>query len=176
MTTWPPCSTGCAAFPAGFAVGGESEYARALYLNPDKAEITAARFADYDAEIANVKPPAEHDRRAWKGMEAPSISCPAVRRTLSAPLFRRRRDVARRVERREEERPADAGHAGLHGRGFAHHRRAERHRLRQDPRHARPYLAIPAPSARRWRTAQQRHPGDAERTDVGAARTRTAVE
>ena len=40
--------------PAGFVAGGESEYARALYLNPDRAGIAPDRFADYDAEIANL--------------------------------------------------------------------------------------------------------------------------
>ena len=38
--------------PAGFVSGGESEYARALYLNPDKAGIAPDRLAGYDAEIA----------------------------------------------------------------------------------------------------------------------------
>ena len=40
--------------PAGFAGGGESEYARALYINPDKAKIDPDRFAGYDAEIATL--------------------------------------------------------------------------------------------------------------------------
>ena len=55
--------------PAGFAASGESEYARALYLNPAKARITAAQFADYDAEIASVsrrlRMTGEHGRE-WK--------------------------------------------------------------------------------------------------------------
>ena len=55
--------------PAGFAASGESEYARALYLNPVKARITAAQFADYDAEIAalsrRLRMTGEHGRE-WK--------------------------------------------------------------------------------------------------------------
>ena len=55
--------------PAGFAASGESEYARALYLNPAKAGITAAQFADYDAEIAalsrRLRMTGEHGRE-WK--------------------------------------------------------------------------------------------------------------
>ena len=55
--------------PAGFAGGGESEYARALYLNPDKAAITAAQFRDYDAAIAEasrrLRMTGEHGR-GWK--------------------------------------------------------------------------------------------------------------
>ena len=39
--------------PAGF-VGDESEYARALYLNPDRASITPDLFADYDAEVVEL--------------------------------------------------------------------------------------------------------------------------
>ena len=37
--------------PASF-IGDTSEYARALYLNPDRANIAPNLFADYDAEIA----------------------------------------------------------------------------------------------------------------------------
>ncbi len=55
--------------PAGFASGGESEYARALYLNPGKAEIDADRFAGYDAGIAalsrRLRMDTEHGR-TWK--------------------------------------------------------------------------------------------------------------
>ena len=40
--------------PAGFAAGGESEYARALYINPDKAKVGPDRFAGYDAAIAET--------------------------------------------------------------------------------------------------------------------------
>lgn len=54
--------------PAGF-FRGESEYARALYLNPDKASITSSSFADYDAEIAvlsrRLRMTPEHER-GWK--------------------------------------------------------------------------------------------------------------
>ncbi len=55
--------------PAGFATGGESEYARALYLNPGEARITAAQFADYDAGIANLSRRLRMDGghgRGWK--------------------------------------------------------------------------------------------------------------
>ncbi len=55
--------------PAGFATGGESEYAKALYLNPERAEVAPDRFADYDAEIATLsqrlRMTAEHGR-GWK--------------------------------------------------------------------------------------------------------------
>ena len=55
--------------PAAFAATGESEYARALYLNPDRAKIAPDRFADYDGEIAalsrRLRMTDEHER-AWK--------------------------------------------------------------------------------------------------------------
>lgn len=40
--------------PAGFTANGESEYARALYLNPARATITPNQLADYDKEIAQL--------------------------------------------------------------------------------------------------------------------------
>ena len=55
-------------------------------------------------------------------------------------------------------------------------RRAVRHRLGQDAGHARPYPAVPASGRRGGQTAEQRHPGDAERAVVGAAQARTAGE
>ena len=55
--------------PAGFDAGGQSEYAKALYLNPDRAGISSGRFADYDAEIAalsrRLRMTVERGR-AWK--------------------------------------------------------------------------------------------------------------
>ena len=55
--------------PAGLAVSGESEYARALYLNPAKARISFVQFADYDAEITAIsvrlRMTGEHGR-GWK--------------------------------------------------------------------------------------------------------------
>ena len=55
--------------PAGFAAGGESEYSRALYLNPDRAAVTPDRFAEYDAAIAEtgrrLRMTPEHGR-GWK--------------------------------------------------------------------------------------------------------------
>ena len=55
--------------PAGFDAGGESEYAKALYLNPDRASISSGRFADYDAEVAalsrRLRMTVERGR-AWK--------------------------------------------------------------------------------------------------------------
>ena len=48
---------------------GESEYSRALYLNPDKTSISPGQFADYDAEIGAVshrlRMTPEHGR-GWK--------------------------------------------------------------------------------------------------------------
>ena len=38
--------------PAGFTGSGESEYARALYLNPNLAAVTPDRLLAYDANIA----------------------------------------------------------------------------------------------------------------------------
>ena len=55
--------------PIGFTAGGESEYAKALYLNPERAGIAPDRFADYDAEIAalsrRLRMTAERGR-GWK--------------------------------------------------------------------------------------------------------------
>ena len=41
--------------PVGFSAGGESEFSRALYLNPAKAKVTLDRFADYDAKIGILR-------------------------------------------------------------------------------------------------------------------------
>ena len=55
--------------PAGLAASGESEFARALYLNPAKARISSVQFADYDAEITalsvRLRMTGEHGR-GWK--------------------------------------------------------------------------------------------------------------
>ena len=55
--------------PAGFAAGGESEYALQLRPNPARARIAPERFADYDAEIAalsrQLRMTAERGR-GWK--------------------------------------------------------------------------------------------------------------
>ena len=55
--------------PAGFAAGGESEYALQLRPNPARATIVPDRFADYDAEIAalsrRLRMTAERGR-GWK--------------------------------------------------------------------------------------------------------------
>jgi len=40
--------------PAGFTANGESEYARALYLNPARARITPDQLGDYDREISQL--------------------------------------------------------------------------------------------------------------------------
>ena len=55
--------------PAGFAAGGESEYANALYLNPARANIKQDRFADYDAEITALSRRLRmtpENERGWK--------------------------------------------------------------------------------------------------------------
>ncbi|MYA60440.1 MAG: hypothetical protein F4X40_07805 [Chloroflexi bacterium] len=55
--------------PPGSHAGGESEYAKALYLNPDRAGMSSDCFADYDAEITALSRrlcmTVEHGR-AWK--------------------------------------------------------------------------------------------------------------
>ena len=55
--------------PAGSDAGGESEYAKALYLNPEKAAVSRDRFSEYDAEIAalsrRLRMTPEHGRD-WK--------------------------------------------------------------------------------------------------------------
>ncbi len=55
--------------PAGVAPGGESEYAKALYLNPATARISSDRFAEYDSAIAEtarrLRMTPEH-ARGWK--------------------------------------------------------------------------------------------------------------
>ena len=55
--------------PAGFDANGESEYARALYLNPARASITLEQLSAYDANIAThsrrLRMTGEHGRE-WK--------------------------------------------------------------------------------------------------------------
>lgn len=57
------------AVPAGFTANGESEFARALYLNPHRSTITPERLSDYDKEIAvlsrRLRVTEEH-KRGWK--------------------------------------------------------------------------------------------------------------
>ena len=55
--------------PAGFDANGESEYARALYLNPALSTVTPDQFSAYDTNIAThsrrLRMTGEHDRE-WK--------------------------------------------------------------------------------------------------------------
>ena len=55
--------------PAGFTVGGESEYARALYLNPTLANVAPDQLSTYDTNITahshKLRMTGEHDR-GWK--------------------------------------------------------------------------------------------------------------
>ena len=55
--------------PSTFPVTGESEYSRALYVNPARAQITRERRAEYDANIAahsvRLRMTADHGR-TWK--------------------------------------------------------------------------------------------------------------
>ena len=55
--------------PVGSDAGGESEYAKALYLNPERAAIDRDRLSEYDAEIAalsrRLRMTPEHGR-GWK--------------------------------------------------------------------------------------------------------------
>ncbi len=55
--------------PAGFDANGESEYARALYLNPTLSTVTPDQFSTYDANIAahshRLRMTGEHGRE-WK--------------------------------------------------------------------------------------------------------------
>ena len=48
---------------------GESEFVRALYVNPTRGEVTRDEMAEYDAKIAvhsNLLRMTEEDGRAWK--------------------------------------------------------------------------------------------------------------
>ena len=55
--------------PAGLDGGGESEYFRALYLNPARARITVSKLSEYDSNIAahsrQLRMTEEHGR-TWK--------------------------------------------------------------------------------------------------------------
>ena len=58
--------------PAGFTPNGESEYAQALYLNPNLANVTTAQLSDYDANIVNHSRKlrmSEEDGRGWKSYQ-----------------------------------------------------------------------------------------------------------
>ena len=55
--------------PSTFPVASESEYARALYVNPERAQVTHDRVAEYDANIAahSARLGMTEDRgRTWK--------------------------------------------------------------------------------------------------------------
>ena len=57
------------AVSAGFAPGRESEYARALYLSPERSAVSPEQLGDYDAAIAKIsrqlRLDGDHGRR-WK--------------------------------------------------------------------------------------------------------------
>ena len=65
---------------------GESEYAKALYLNPEKAAIARDRFLEYDAEIAalsqRLRMTPEHggagNRTSGWRCCSPNIICAAI--------------------------------------------------------------------------------------------------
>ena len=58
--------------PAQFAANGESEYARALYVNPNLAKVSPQQLAEYDANIAALSRKLrmiEEDGRGWKSYQ-----------------------------------------------------------------------------------------------------------
>ena len=93
------------AVPAGFDISGESEYAKALYLNPERTGIAPDRFADYDAKIAalsrRLRMTAERGR-GWKPHQwlALLFAEHYLRRYFDDP--ERLRDDLNEARRREE--------------------------------------------------------------------------
>ena len=73
--------------PPGFTGSGESEYARALYLNPNLSAVTPDQLFAYDANIAAHSRKLRMNGEHGPGLEALSVPCPAFHRTLPEPLF-----------------------------------------------------------------------------------------
>ena len=58
--------------PAQFTANGESEYARALYVNPNLAKVSPQQLSEYDANIAALSRKLrmiEEDGRGWKSYQ-----------------------------------------------------------------------------------------------------------
>ena len=58
--------------PAQFTANGESEYARALYVNPNLAKVSPQQLSEYDANIAALSRKLrmiEEDGRCWKSYQ-----------------------------------------------------------------------------------------------------------
>ena len=58
--------------PAGFTPNGESEYAQALYLNPNLANVSSEQLSEYDVNIASHSRKlrmTEEDGRGWKSYQ-----------------------------------------------------------------------------------------------------------
>ena len=58
--------------PAGFTPNGESEYAQALYLNPNLANVSSKQLSEYDVNIASHSRKlrmTEEDGRGWKSYQ-----------------------------------------------------------------------------------------------------------
>ena len=141
--------------PAGFTGSGESEYARALYLNPNLAAVTPEQLSAYDANIAahsrKLRMTGEQGRE-WKPyqylallftehylsryFDDPEKLCADLNKTKAED---------RRTAAMPDYQPEDLRTVAF----------PERHRLGQDAPHARPHPAIPTLPAPFRRTAQQ---------------------
>ena len=91
--------------PSAFPAAGESEYARALYMNPERAQVTHERLAEYDANIrthsARLRMTADHGR-TWKPHQYVALLFTEhyLRRYFDDPeALRRDLNLARRQER-----------------------------------------------------------------------------
>ena len=90
---------------SAFPAAGESEYARALYMNPERAQVTHERLAEYDANIrthsARLRMTADHGR-TWKPHQYVALLFTEhyLRRYFDDPeALRRDLNLARRQER-----------------------------------------------------------------------------
>ena len=164
--------------PAGFDPSGESEYVKALVVHRHRSrvQVPPEQFAEYDANIAALshalRMTGEHGR-TWKPHQYLALLFTEhyLNRYFADP-------ESLRVDLNEAETPAPADEvdAGLHPGRPSHRRLPERDRLRQDAHHARSHPPVPALASASGRAAQQRHPADPERADVGAARARAPGE
>ena len=160
--------------PAGFTGSGESEYARALYLNPNLAAVTPDQLSTYDAHIAahsrKLRMNGEQGRE-WKPYQY--LALLFTERYLSRYFDDPEKLCADLNKTKAEDRPTaampDYDPEDLRTVAFQSATGSGKTLLM----HAH-ILQIPTLPAPFRRTAQQHRPADAQRADVVAARARVA--
>ena len=149
--------------------GGSVERRRLGRGGPEGVGGRSARIPreHHDAQRATA-----HDRGARAHLETPPVLGAVVRGALLRSVLRRPGSPPAGPE---SVRPRFVERADLSGRGPAPPGDPERHRIGQDPAHAREHPPVPALPPPDRRAAEQHRAAHAERAHVRAARARIAV-